>query len=116
MDPHLASVVRNEALLRAVNEEIERVSEDLEDRSWLPDDRRVDFHCECGRPGCTVRLRLTPAEYERARAQTDRFVLAPGHESPEIEVVVERAEDFLIVDKLPEAERVLDRLPPHLRS
>ena len=116
MVDRVEQVATNEAIYREVNNAIERVSERIAESGWPPEDGRVDFHCECGRPGCTVRLRLTPPEYERARAQTDRFVVAPGHESPVIEVVVERADYFLIVDKRPEAERVLGRLPPDLQS
>ena len=106
MDPHLASVVRNEALLRAVNEEIERVSEDLEDRSWLPDDRRVDFHCECG-THCDARVSMTTEDYVRAHAQSDRFVVAPGHETEAVERVVERHDGYSVVDKVPEADGIL---------
>ena len=106
MDPHLASVVRNEALLRAVNEEIERVSEDLEDRSWLPDDRRVDFHCECG-THCDARVSMTTEDYVRAHAQNDRFVVAPGHETEAVERVVERQDGYSVVDKVPEADGIL---------
>ena len=34
-----------------------------------------------------------------------RYPVVPGHENPEIERVVERGEQYLIVDKLPDAER-----------
>jgi len=96
------SIARNEGLLRTVNQQIERLSTDLDDRSWTTDGR-IEFHCECGN-GCDARLRLSPEEYDRVHQERDRFVVAHGHESPEIEVVVERNERYAVVDKLPSVE------------
>ena len=42
---------------------------------------------------------MTMAEYQRVRDQRDRFALVPGHETDEIEVVVEAHERYVIVDK-----------------
>jgi hypothetical protein len=39
------------------------------------------------------------------RGDNDRFAVVPGHENPEIERVVERHERYVVVDKLPDAER-----------
>ena len=47
-------------------------------------------------------------DYERVRSQDDRFAVAPGHESPELETVVERTETWLIVDKLPQFDPLVD--------
>jgi hypothetical protein len=38
--------------------------------------------------------------YERVRAQDDRFVVRPGHETPEIERTLDWTDDYVIVDKL----------------
>ena len=56
------------------------------------------------RDGCTERVRMTVAEYQHVRADNDRFALVLGHETPEMEAVVESNERFVVVDKLPEAE------------
>jgi hypothetical protein len=48
---------------------------------------------------------MTEGEYQHVRADNDRFAVLPGHEDEQIERVVERAERYLIVDKLPQAER-----------
>ena len=104
MKERLARQARNEALFREVNDRIEEISEDVEKQGIAPEGGLVEFHCECGRDGCSERVRMTVAQYEQVRADNDRFALFPGHESEEIETVVERGERFVVVDKLPEAE------------
>jgi len=42
---------------------------------------------------------MTLAEYERVRSQRDRFAVLPGHQTDELERVVEASERFVIVDK-----------------
>jgi hypothetical protein len=95
---------RNETLHREVNERLASMDK-VADASWARDDELFEFLCECDAgDGCTTRLRMKLADYERVREQDDRFAVAPGHENVEIERVVERGEDYLIVDKLAELE------------
>ncbi|MGH2860066.1 MAG: hypothetical protein ACRDLT_01020 [Solirubrobacteraceae bacterium] len=86
-------LARNEALFRETNEAIER-------GQW-PDDpaKLVRFRCECARLDCGEAVELTLAEYEQIRSSPRRFVIIPGHETPEIEIVISRAPDYLIVEK-----------------
>ena len=104
MEERLERTARNESLFREVNDRIEELSENVEAQGIAPDGGLVEFHCECGRDGCTERLRMTATEYDRVRSDNDRFALAPGHETPEMEAVVDSNERFVVVDKLPEAE------------
>ena len=66
--------------------------------------RRVHVRVRRGR-----RLRTAGARpldiYERVRSQDDRFVVRPGHETPEIESAVEWTKDYVVVDKIPAAEQ-----------
>jgi hypothetical protein len=55
---------------------------------------------------------LTKPEYEEIRAKPTRFVLAPGHVAPEIEHVVEREGDHVVVEKQGIAGRVSTQLDP----
>jgi hypothetical protein len=103
VEERLETRARNESLFREVNDRIEELSENVESQGITPEGL-IEFHCECGREGCTERLRMTAAEYDRVRSDNDRFALAPGHETPEMEVVVETSDRFVVVDKLPEAE------------
>lgn len=104
MEERLEPRARNESLLREVNDRIEELSENVEAQGIAPEGGLVEFHCECGRDGCAERVRMTVAEYEHVRADNDRFALARGHETPEMEAVVGSNERFVVVDKLPEAE------------
>ena len=56
------------------------------------------YGCECGDADCSRAVRLTHAEYESVRAYATRFVIAPDHEDPEREQVVEEHERFAVVD------------------
>ena len=67
---------------------------------WAVPGERFDFVCECGRiGGCEGRVLMTLEEYERVRSQRDRFALVPGHQTDEIEYVVEQDATYVIVDK-----------------
>jgi hypothetical protein len=99
-------LARNEAFFRQVNERIN----DVADR--FQGDHDYEFFCECADAECTERITLTSADYEWVRAKPTRFVLARGHISPEIEYVVEREGDHVVVEKLGVAGRIATRLDP----
>ena len=65
--------------------------------------------CECGRIECDVRVPMTAAEYEQARAKSTTFVVAPGHQLPEVERVVATTERYVLVEKVGEAAAVAVR-------
>lgn len=93
---------RNEALLREVNERIAELGEAA--NAWEPDGV-LDFICECGADGgCGERIRVPLSAYHRVRAEEDRFLLRPGHETPGLERPVDRTTDYVIVDKIAAAE------------
>ena len=110
MEGRLERQARNEALIREVNERLERVDKQAEARGWPPEDGYFEFHCECG-AGCPEKVQMTLAEYETVRVQDDRFALVPGHESQELEGVVERTKRYVIVDKYGEAEALVSDDP-----
>jgi hypothetical protein len=45
-------------------------------------------------------------------AAVDRFIVLPGHEDPEVEVVVERQDGYLVVSKPDLARRSGQGAPP----
>ena len=72
---------RNEALLREVNEQIERVDQAAQ-AAGLSEDASFEFLCECGRVkgadiSCDEHVEMTLAEYEGVRSQDDRFGSPP---------------------------------------
>jgi hypothetical protein len=101
VDARSERAAKNEALLRAVNREIERAAEEV-------GDGELEVLCECGRDRCQGTIALTATEYDRVHVERDRFVVLPGHETLEIENVVERTDAYLVVDKFGEAEDAVE--------
>jgi maleate cis-trans isomerase len=100
----------NEALFREVNERVaEAAQQFVADESQGP----INFSCECGSAACTKQIAMTVTEYETVRAKGTRFAVVRGHEILEIEHVVERHPNYLVVEKLdPDAERVARETDP----
>lgn len=95
-----------ESLFRDVNERIAESAERFEAES-------TEFVCECADPACTDRVAGRLDEYEEVRAEPTTFLIAPGHEQPDIERVVAKRGRFQIVEKVQEiARRTVIRLDP----
>ncbi len=92
-------VAMNEATFRKVNEGME---------AGQGDSGLLNFVCECGRLNCNKLLQLTRPEYETVRENPRRFAIVDGHEILEAEVIVERHDRYLVVEKIgdPAAEIV----------
>src|SRR5436309_1237367 len=87
----------NEAVFRQINEGIER-------GQWPgEEDAPVSFRCECAQLGCNEMIELTVNDYETVRANPRWFMVVPGHERPDVEVVIEARPGYLIVQKLDQA-------------
>jgi hypothetical protein len=97
---------RNEEVFRGVNERIEEGAEQHAVATPLP------FHCECARSSCFERIEIPPARYATVVRERYRFVVIPGHEEPQIERIVETEADFLVVEKIGEARKQVDRDHP----
>jgi hypothetical protein len=95
---------RNEAFFREVNENIAR----LEERHGTTETTAV-YVCECATASCTEQLAIDPATYGRVRKQARLFFVRPDHEDPQLERVVERHEDYLVIEKTGEAGDVAEQ-------
>jgi hypothetical protein len=84
----------NEALFREVNERIEELTGQL-----AIADRTLAIVCECGDAGCTQQLVVGLRLYERVRSRPDIFIIAPGHELPDVEDIVESGIGYAVVRK-----------------
>lgn len=109
MDPRLEQQARNEALVREVNERIEKVDKAAQEADHGEEELSFEFLCECGHGkgsevACDGHLEMTLREYEEIRSQDDRFAVVPGHENRELENVVRRTDRYVVVDKQPAAE------------
>ena len=99
-------LAKNEAFFRQVNERIKDVA------NAFDDGESYEFLCECSDPICTARISLKPSEYEWVRANPTRFVLAPGHAAPQVEHIVARDADHVVVEKHGVAGTVAAELDP----
>lgn len=93
MDEREQRILANEILFREVNERID----ELTDRTATLVE--TDYVCECGQPGCTGKITLTRQEYESVRSDGQRFVTLPGHETHDLESVLERHAGYQVVEK-----------------
>jgi len=92
MDERARRVGENEALFRSVNEQIQQIGEEFESQT-------LRIVCECGEQECVEQLELTPRAYEAIRDESTLFAIKPGHDAPDVEVVVERTPAYWVVQK-----------------
>jgi hypothetical protein len=104
--PREERLANNEALFRAANERMA----DWEERHATPG--KELYLCECADPECREKLALTREQYEHVRIDSRHFAVLGGHEVPDVEVVIEKIDDWVIVEKPAEVEETLERLDP----
>jgi len=97
-------VGRNESIFRSINERAEEIGTAV--------DGPTEFLCECARTDCTERIDVPPDVYERVRARSRHFLVAPGHERLEYERVVDQGSGWLVVTKIGLAGDVADDEDP----
>lgn len=100
-------LARNEAMFREANER----AKEWEERHRLDSEVELYF-CECANAGCLEKVSLSKADYERIRSDSDRFVIVPGHELPEVETVIERNQGWAIIEKAPEVSDIVEARDP----
>lgn len=107
-DEQARRVGLNESIFRQVNEQIESLNQDF--GSDVP---TLTVICECAAGDCTDRIKIGVSEYEQVRAHPRRYIIASGHELPEFESVVEKAEGYDVVQKRSgEAARLAEETDP----
>lgn len=89
----------NEARWREINEGSRAVS----------DPEPNSIFCECSDRTCVYRVTIGVEKYVEVRENPRRFMVRPGHEVPDVETVVERTEDFYVVEKPPEVDHIIDQ-------
>jgi hypothetical protein len=101
-DPHerVRRVGHNEALFRQVNEQVEEVNEAFSKLT-----NTFTIVCECGDIGCIEQIKVSPALYERTREDSTHFIVKSGHQAEDVEDVIETHDDYVIVEKSPQAAR-----------
>ena len=98
---------RNQALFRAVNEQIKGMNEAVATVTGS-----FTIACECADTNCIETLELSPQEYEAIRAEPRHFAVLPGHVYPDVEDVVRESNGFVVVEKTAHAAAVAEVLDP----
>jgi hypothetical protein len=91
-----ARLAANEAVYRAVNEQIEELN-----RTLLASvaEKSLPMVCECANMNCAEPLSVEPKTYEHVRSDPTWFLVRSGHEVPDVEVIVETHDGFNVVCK-----------------
>ena len=66
-----------------------------------------EFLCECIREDCLETVALTLPEYKRVRSSPNLFLIVPGHESREVDRIVETRHSSNLVEITKHLELVL---------
>jgi DNA-binding Lrp family transcriptional regulator len=107
LDLRRERAARNESAFRELNERTNKLDGDQGPFTV--------FVCECEDPGCVKPVALTTKEYEAIRANSNSFFVIPGHETPMVDQVIEKAESYLVVRKRGAGAEVADELDPRTR-
>lgn len=91
---------RNEMVAEGFKQMHELAQQTNEEGLMIGVETPLHFYCECSDENCRERIRMTPQQYESAHEHRRRFVLLHGHETGEIERIVERKPVWNIVEKL----------------
>ena len=86
-------VAANEAASRRLNEELGVMGV---------------FVCECGEGDCRLPIRMSRERYDQIRENPRHFFVRPGHEKPELETVIRRDDEFLVVEKPEAVDHIVD--------
>lgn len=101
-----AKMARTESAFREVNEAIAKTAIRFEATE-------TDFVCECSDPECAHRITADLDDYEDVRADATHFLIAPGHEQPRIERIVEETDEYHVVEKFgATVRRIVQSLNP----
>lgn len=95
-EQHVDRRIRNELLFRAVNEKLRALNADFEGFAG----EQALFVCECSRIECIEHIELAVATFDGVCNTLTQYVVAPGHDSPDLERVVVRETTYLVVERL----------------
>jgi hypothetical protein len=102
-------LARNEALFREVNERVADVSPEGDGQGM------VEFLCECADDACKEAIALLRSEYEAVRSDPRQFVVVPGHEVADIELVLTEGKRYAVVRKVGAAGELAEATDPRER-
>jgi len=104
---------KNQSLFREVNERVNEIGQYPGSNSYT-----AAAICECANPECSEEISLTAEEYESLRAHSTCFAVAPSdeHVFADVERIVDKHENYWVVEKIEQAARVAEKLDPRTRT
>jgi hypothetical protein len=99
-------LVRNQVIFREVNERIRELAEHFDLESGAA------FICECSDESCVASIALDFDEYKAIRSSPTLFLVAPGHETLQVENVVETNDRYALVEKVRKVQLVTESYQP----
>lgn len=93
MSVSIDRLVRNQLILGEVNERIHELAEQFDLESAV-------FICECSTEDCGEFIALELDEYKAIRSSPTLFVVVPGHETLQVENVVETNDRYALIEKI----------------
>jgi hypothetical protein len=81
---------------RAANDKVEEI---VSEAGADPEREPAPFFCECSDADCRRRVRITPQRWDEIHAGPRDFVVTPGHQSLDVERVVESFPGCIVVRK-----------------
>jgi hypothetical protein len=96
---------RNQALFRAVNEQVKTVNE-----AFASITGSFAIACECADTTCIETLQISPDAYAEVRSNPRHFAVLPGHIYPEVEQVVRTSGQYVVVEKMAKAAEIVELL------
>jgi hypothetical protein len=74
------------------------------------------FFCECLNEGCRAKVPLTRDEYEAVRTDAQRFFVVPDHQDEELEDVIERHGEYIVIEKHNDVEDLASATDPRSKE
>ena len=116
-------LAENEVVFRQLNEQVKK---SIDETNQLAADHgqpeyvitqgpkapALHFYCECSDENCTKRVKINYTEYNEIHKNRDHFVVALGHEVPEIEHVVRKESGYNVVKKYEAPPETVGALRP----
>lgn len=90
---------RNEAMQKSLEEFRSMALEHGQHELIDGEDTPLYFYCECADEDCRKRIEIRPSVYDEIHKNRRKFIVVCGHETPSIEHIIERNDDFCVVKK-----------------
>jgi hypothetical protein len=87
-------LIENEVIFRDVNKNIQEFVDGENNAPAL-----LPFYCECSNPECIERIPMTTEQYSKLHKDDRHFITRIGHESPEVEEILNKESNYQVVEK-----------------